>query len=40
MLVTTFGGFGRAASATATIYLLGLAVLPFARETRGQPLAD
>jgi MFS family permease len=40
LLVTTFGTFGRAASAIAVIYLVGLAVLPFAPETRGQPLPD
>ncbi len=37
-LVTALGSFGRAASAVALIYLLGLLILPFARETRGQPL--
>jgi MFS family permease len=40
VLVSTLGGFGRAASAVALIYLAGLAVLPFARETRGQPLPE
>jgi len=40
LLVTTFGTFGRAASALALIYLVGLAVLPFAPETRGQKLPD
>lgn len=40
LLVTTFGTFGRAASAIALIYLVGLAVLPFAPETRGQSLPD
>ena len=40
LLVTTFGTFGRAASAIALIYLVGLAVLPFAPETRGRPLPD
>ena len=40
MLVTALGGFGRAASAIALIYLLGLLLLPFAPETRGKPLPD
>ncbi len=39
-LVTALGTFGQAASTVALIYLLGLAVLPFAPETRGQPLPD
>jgi len=39
-LVTIFGTFGRAASAIALIYLVGLAVLPFAPETHGQKLPD
>jgi len=37
-LVVALGSFGRAASAIALIYLLGLLILPFAPETRGQPL--
>lgn len=37
-LVVTLGGFGRAASAVAVIYLLGLLILPFAPETKGRPL--
>ena len=37
-LVTALGSFGRAASAVAVIYLLGLFVLLFAPETRGKPL--
>jgi MFS family permease len=37
-LVTTLGSFGRAASAIALIYLLGLLILPLAPETKGQPL--
>ena len=40
ILVTSLGSFGRAASAVALIYLVGLAVLPFAPETRGRPLPD
>ncbi len=39
-LVAVLGGFGRAASAIALIYLLGLCLLPFAPETRGKPLPD
>ncbi len=39
-LVKQLGGFGRAASATALIYLVGLLILPFAPETRGQSLPD
>ena len=39
-LVTSLGSFGRAASAVALIYLVGLAILPFAPETRGRPLPD
>ena len=37
-LVTVLGGFGKAASAVALIYLVGLLILPFAPETKGQPL--
>jgi MFS family permease len=40
ILVTTLGTFGRAASAIALVYLLGLVILPFARETNGQPLPE
>ena len=39
-LVTTLGSFGRAASTVALIYLVGLGVLWFAPETKGQPLKD
>ncbi len=39
-LVTQLGGFGRAASAIALIYLVGLLFLPFAPETKGKPLPD
>ena len=39
-LVVAFGSFGRAASAVALIYLVGLAILPFAPETRGRPLPE
>ena len=38
-LVTALGGFGRAASAIALIYLVGLLILPFAPETKGQAAA-
>ena len=37
-LVMALGSFGRAASAIALIYLVGLLILPFAPETKGQPL--
>ena len=37
-LVTVLGSFGRAASAVAAIYLVGLLMLPFAPETKGRPL--
>jgi MFS family permease len=39
-LVAALGTFGRAASAIAFIYLVGLLILPFAPETRGKPLPD
>jgi MFS family permease len=39
-LVATLGSVGRAASAIALIYLLGLLILPFAPETRGKPLPE
>ncbi|MFM8552958.1 MAG: MFS transporter, partial [Nitrospiraceae bacterium] len=39
-LVTALGSFGRAASAVALVYVLGLAILPFAPETKGRPLPD
>jgi hypothetical protein len=38
LLVTTLGPFGRAACAVVYIYLLGLIVLLFAPETKGQRL--
>jgi MFS family permease len=37
-LIVNFGGFGKAATIVATIYLLGLAVAPFLPETSGKPL--
>ena len=37
-LVAALGGFGRAASAVAVIYLVGLLILPFAPETGGKRL--
>jgi MFS family permease len=37
-LVIALGSFGLAASAVALIYLVGLLILPFAPETKGQPL--
>src|SRR5208283_3639188 len=36
-LVTVLGSFGRAASAVAAIYIVGLLILPFAPETKGKP---
>jgi MFS family permease len=39
-LVTALGGFGRAASAIAVIYLAGILILPFAPETKGKPLPE
>lgn len=39
-LVQALGGFGRAASAIAAIYLVGLVILPFAPETRGKSLPE
>ena len=39
-LVAALGTIGRAASAVALIYLLGLLILPFAHETRGKPLPE
>ncbi len=39
-LVSWVGSFGRAASLVALVYLLALVVLPFAPETKGQPLPD
>lgn len=39
-LVATLGSFGRAASVVALIYLFGLAILPFAPETKDRPLPE
>jgi MFS family permease len=39
-LVTALGSFGRAASTVSLIYLVGLVVLWFAPETKGQALKD
>ena len=39
-LVQQLGTFGRAASAVALIYLVGLVILLFAPETKGRPLPD
>ncbi|ULA66145.1 MAG: MFS transporter [Nitrospira sp.] len=39
-LVTMLGSFNNAASTIALIYLLGLAILPFATETKGRPLPE
>ena len=40
VLVSALGSFGRAVAAIALIYLVGLVILPFAPETKGQPLPD
>jgi MFS family permease len=40
VLVAALGSFGRAASAVALIYVVGLVILPFAPETRGRPLPE
>jgi MFS family permease len=40
ILVAQFGSFGRAASAIALIYLLGIVVLVWAPETRDKPLPE
>jgi MFS family permease len=37
-LIAYFGGYGNAALAIATVYLVGLAAAPFLPETRGKPL--
>jgi MFS family permease len=39
-LEQSLGSLGRAASAIALIYLVGLVILPFAPETRGKPLPE
>ncbi|MEK6694533.1 MAG: MFS transporter, partial [Nitrospirota bacterium] len=39
-LEQSLGSLGRAASAIALIYLVGLLILPFAPETRGKPLPE
>jgi MFS family permease len=39
-LVAALGSFNKAAGSVALIYLLGLAILPFAPETKGKPLPD
>ncbi|WHZ15835.1 MAG: hypothetical protein OJF52_002681 [Nitrospira sp.] len=39
-LVSAFGSFGLAASAVGMVYMVGLAVLPFAIETKNRPLPD
>ena len=37
-LIAHFGGFGNVAVAFSFIYILGFVLVPFLRETRGQPL--
>lgn len=39
-LIANFGGFGTAAVAIATIYILSLVAAPFLPETRGKPLPE
>ncbi len=40
LLVSAHGSFGPAITAVGLVYLLGLFILIFARETKGQPLPD
>lgn len=40
LLVTALGNFGRAASAMGLVYVVGLAILIFAPETKGRPLPE
>jgi hypothetical protein len=37
-LISFFGGYGPAATILASIFAVGLVVLPFLPETKGQPL--
>jgi MFS family permease len=37
-MIVTFGGYGQAAMALASIYILGIVVAPFLPETKGKPL--
>jgi MFS family permease len=39
-LIVHFGGYGRAATIVALIYILGLCAVPFLPETAGKPLPD
>jgi MFS family permease len=39
-LIVSFGGYGRAATIVAAIYLLGLVAAPFLPETGGKPLPE
>jgi MFS family permease len=39
-LIAAFGSFGKAASAVALVYLVGLVMIPSAVETKGRPLLD
>ena len=39
-LITEFGGYGRAATMVASIYLLGMVAVFFLPETRGRPLPE
>ena len=39
-LIVSFGGYGNAATWSASIYVLGLICAPFLPETRGAPLPE
>lgn len=39
-LITYFGDYGRAAVLVSSIYILGIAAVPFFPETRGRPLPE
>jgi MFS family permease len=39
-IIANFGGFGRAATAVALIYIISLAAAPFLPETNGKPLPE
>jgi MFS family permease len=38
LLIAHFGGFGNVAVSFSLIYILGFVLVPFLRETKGQPL--
>jgi hypothetical protein len=39
-IISNVGGYGPAAMAVSTIYIVGILATPFLRETRGQPLPE